>query len=126
MQIKRKLDQDPRYDAVGSSSLREELFNTFKKTTFETSTATTQGSTDRDSAHDNGKDENKDGKISKRSRAERAVLERESRVRAEQARTQAEMSRTRVALSREESERVFMCVSPFVSHISLQPLPFTD
>ena len=57
-------------------------------------------------------DKGKDSKESKKARAERAVLERESRVRAEQAKMQADMNRSRVALSREEGERVFMCVLP--------------
>lgn len=57
-------------------------------------------------------DKEKDPKESKKARAERAVLERESRVRAEQAKMQADMNRSRVALSRDEGERVFMCVLP--------------
>lgn len=102
--VKRGLDKDPRYDAVGSSSLREELFNTYVKTLSrgtpplrapDQSKSTEESETDR--------------RRRDRERKERAVKEREEQVRRERERVEAQMAQSRKVLTREESELEFMC-----------------
>ncbi|KAL1747435.1 hypothetical protein HDZ31DRAFT_31825 [Schizophyllum fasciatum] len=104
--IKRTLYDDPRYDAVGSSSLREELFNTFKK-------ANKLGA-----ANDDGDGARKDGgdaeqvdqaelERRKKEKKERAVREREEKVRAERQRTELDIARSRQGLTQEEGETQF-------------------
>ncbi|KZT41872.1 hypothetical protein SISSUDRAFT_981034 [Sistotremastrum suecicum HHB10207 ss-3] len=98
-EIKRSIADDPRYEAVGSSTLREELFSTYLKT-LSNSTAPTQ----RD-------DEVMDPKVSareKKERRERAVKERESQVLAEKQLLDNQIDRSRTGLSREENEREFL------------------
>ncbi|KAI5120418.1 hypothetical protein M0805_006919 [Coniferiporia weirii] len=101
--VKRGLDSDPRYDAVGSSSLREELFNTYVKTLAEgarlPSEVNVPGTSDDDEAL--RKRKNKE-------RKELAVKERDRQVKRERERVEAETARSRNALSREESELDFL------------------
>lgn len=102
-QVKRGLDKDPRYDAVGSSSLREELFNTYLKT-LSNSTVTTTTETE-----DTLKNKSEAAKQDKAQRKERAVREREEKVRREREKLDRDKERSKNALSREEGEREFMC-----------------
>lgn len=92
--------KDPRYDVVGSSSLREELFNTYIKTL---ATAKVQAPV-----------EEEDGMIvekeSKESRRERALKEREQKVKAEQGRVSMNIEKSRQGMNQEEGERMFKCV----------------
>ncbi|KAF5370090.1 hypothetical protein D9758_001067 [Tetrapyrgos nigripes] len=100
--VKRDLVQDPRYDAVGSSSLREELFNTFLKASgsiVETGRSAENGEVQ--PSKDVEKAE------SKRDRKERAVKEREEKVKAERERVQASIGRSKMELSNEEGELEF-------------------
>ncbi|EJD07772.1 uncharacterized protein FOMMEDRAFT_16371 [Fomitiporia mediterranea MF3/22] len=101
--VKRGLDKDPRYDAVGSSSLREELFNTYKKS-LSGEAQLTVGPSKSDTSNGNEADQ----KRKDRERKERAIKEREEQVRRERGRVETEMNRSRKALSREESELEFM------------------
>ncbi|KAF9055246.1 HSP90-domain-containing protein [Hymenopellis radicata] len=101
--IKRSLSRDPRYDAVGSSSLREELFNTFRKAQL--------GDVEMQDAP-KPEDDNKSPSTSKAaesltSRKERALKEREDKVKAERSRMEASIDRSRNELNKEEGEREF-------------------
>ena len=84
IQAKRKFDpNDPRYDAVGSSSLREELFGTYTKTLGGDLSAekTDKGS---DEHEDDELPQQADGAARRKQRAERAergLREREEKVR---------------------------------------------
>ena len=110
-QVKRGLDKDPRYDAVGSSSLREELFNTYVKTLSKTE-ATSPVRTAEDGKNKYDEDsEKKDDDAARKDRKQRAVREREAKVREERGRLEAEVARSRGALSREEGERQFRYAS---------------
>ncbi|KAI5893292.1 uncharacterized protein SCHCODRAFT_02574650 [Schizophyllum commune H4-8] len=107
--IKRKLYDDPRYDAVGSSSLREELFNTFKKAV---GTGTVdkkeQSSKDKDGDVDmNEQVDEAELERRKKEKQERAVREREEKVRAERQRMEANIARSRQGLTHEEGETQF-------------------
>lgn len=106
--IKRELSHDPRYDAVRSSSLREELFNTFMKVRSGSLTDDKSGSIKDDkevSRTTEGKDE--DSQLRKLERKQRAIKEREEKVRVERGRVEAEIGRSRVDLNKEEGEREF-------------------
>lgn len=103
--IKRKLYDDPRYDAVGSSTLREELFNTFLKA---------RGSSDSKDLQDGA--DNPQPSISideaevgrkRQEKRERALKEREQQVRDQRDRTEVEIGKSRLGLTKEEGERVF-------------------
>lgn len=111
---KRGLDKDPRYDVVGSSSLREELFNTFMKTLSGSSSQVPQHA-DLYKPEASEKETAEDRKRKDKERKERAVKEREEQVKRERGRVEVEMARSRSALSREESELEFMCA---ISHLS--------
>ena len=102
------MDRDPRYDAVGSSSLREELFNTFVKTLASTSTSTPGPSSSK------REETEADKKRSDKERKERAVREREEQVRRERERVERDLGRSKNALSREENEAQFMCAPAFL------------
>lgn len=107
--VKRKLSHDQRYDAVGSSSLREELFNTFLKARVSSSkddevTMSQNPVATLKAANPNGET----GPQRKRlERKERALKEREEKVRAQRGRMEAEIGRSRVDLNQEEGEREF-------------------
>ena len=85
--VKKKLSHDPRYDAVGSSSLREELYNDYVKTSAG-GTALAAGPT-------------------KQERAAASLKSREEKVRSEQVVTAKEMGKSRAGAGREEAERLF-------------------
>jgi transcription elongation regulator 1 len=112
--VKRGLDKDPRYDAVGSSSLREELFNTYLKTISkeESSSSSSLAREVGEVTDEGGETPHKtdDDAASRKERKERAIREREAKVREERGRLEAETARSRGALSREEGELVFRCV----------------
>ena len=98
--MKKGLYSDPRYDAVGSSSLREELFNTYIKGF---------------GGARNGREETSarepQGKESREARRERALREREQKVKVEQSKLSLTIEKTRTGVNIEEGERVFKCVS---------------
>ncbi|KAG9093775.1 hypothetical protein FRC06_011378 [Ceratobasidium sp. 370] len=100
--VKRGIAQDPRYDAVGSATRREELFNKFKSTTLEQ--ISTYAPTSKESEPENQTENEKESKSSRR---ERALKERESQVRAVQSRVEQDIGRSRGKLGREEAEREF-------------------
>ncbi|WVQ99287.1 hypothetical protein IAU59_006419 [Kwoniella sp. CBS 9459] len=96
-EVKRPLSSDPRYDAVGSSSLREELFNTYLRKLASTS-----------SQKDESKEDAAARKLAERkARQEQSLKEREAKIRGEKERVQMETNRSRVGAGREEAERLF-------------------
>jgi hypothetical protein len=99
---------DPRYDAVGSSSLREELFTTFLKA--QDPNTSMLDVKNQDSHH---KEESNDEVIHERrrqDRKERAVKEREDKIKAERGRVEADIGRSREGIDKEGGEREFRCV----------------
>ena len=104
-QVKKAISADPRYDAVGSSSLREELFNTFLNSP---STRTVPDPSDKpveDTASVEGVDETQ----KRKDRKAQAVKEREEKIKAERDRVQAYIEKSRVGLNKEEGELQFRC-----------------
>nr|GAT59404.1 predicted protein [Mycena chlorophos] len=102
--VKKGLVNDPRYDAVGSSSLREELFNTFLKGT--TTTSQAQLSTPAASAPVT-EESYEDQQRRRKERAQQAVQERENKVRADMERVESDIGRTREVGQKEEGEVLF-------------------
>ena len=111
-QVKRKIVDDPRYDAVGSSHLREELFDTFVKARGSTSRSDAPEGGDaqlkRDGDNDHA-DDSADREQKRKERKERAVKEREEKVQAERNKLGAEIDRSRLAINKEEGELEFRC-----------------
>jgi heat shock protein beta len=109
LQVKRKISDDLRYEAVGSSSLREELFNTFLKAQ-EPNTSVSDAPANRDPVNQEEESVEGDAQDRKRQeRKERAVREREEKIKAERGRVEADIGRSRQGLDREEGEREFRC-----------------
>lgn len=93
-QAKQGIRDDPRYDAVGSSSLREELFNKYITTLGEAEPESTETAAER--------------KIRERKERQQASLrEREASVREQQAKMSEEVDKSRKDAGREEGERMF-------------------
>ena len=104
-QVKQAISADPRYDAVGSSSLREELFDTFL-----TSQSNKMVSDPIDKpAVDTASIEGVDGTQKRKDRKAQAVKEREEKIKAERDRVQANIEKSRVDLNKEEDELQFRC-----------------
>ena len=99
--MKRDIADDPRYDAVGSSSLREELFNTYIKTLASMGSSTVKTEEELEAE----KEAEKEAK--RKEKAERAVREREDKVRVQQKKLEEEMVRSREGLSKDEGEQLF-------------------
>ena len=109
LQIKRKLYDDPRYDAVGSASLREELFNTFRKG-YHLAKVSIQDDPKQDAETWDEMDEEEKQKRRKEKK-ERAVREREQKVKVERDRLEADIGRSRMDIHKEEGERDFLCAN---------------
>ncbi|KZT12575.1 uncharacterized protein LAESUDRAFT_639872 [Laetiporus sulphureus 93-53] len=113
-EVKRKIVEDVRYGAVGSSSLREELFNTYLKAHGADATPEPIPNKEADeSVHNLSQDshmpeeEDAERERKKRERKERAVQDREQRVRAERSKVEADIDRSRMGLNKEEGELEF-------------------
>jgi len=108
LQAKKNLSKDPRYEAIGSSSFREELFDTFVKgKTPQIVTANSFASTDpKTPAYPRGA---KGEPTSRQERRERAVKDREERITVERRRLDANIERSKQGIDKEEGERTFMC-----------------
>ncbi|KAH9918202.1 uncharacterized protein BXZ73DRAFT_53056 [Epithele typhae] len=127
-EVKKPLVSDPRYDAVGSSSLREELFNTFLKAGVNDATADGNSSTPAPQQK-GGQDGETEGERERRhtEKKERAVKEREDKVRAERGKVEADIDRSKMGLTREEGELHFRTMlvdairDPTVTWDSVQP-----
>ncbi|KAI9001432.1 hypothetical protein BD414DRAFT_452913 [Trametes punicea] len=108
-EIKKDLVSDPRYDAVGSSSLREELFNTFIKagaSDAATNTPAGDNAVSQQSRETPVEDED-ERERRRKERTERAVREREEKVRAERSKVEAAIDRSKLGLTKEEGELDF-------------------
>jgi hypothetical protein len=105
LQVKNRkiIYKDPRYDAVGSSSLREELFNTFVKGKASQSTGEQNKGLSIDVK------DSKDEAADRQERRNKAVKEREEKINAERRRLDADIERSKMGVDREEGERTFMC-----------------
>ncbi|KAG8792255.1 hypothetical protein FRC12_006638 [Ceratobasidium sp. 428] len=99
--IKRRIAQDARYDAVGSATRREELFNKFKSTLEQKSGF---ASPFKEPGSDTKPEAEKESKSARR---ERALKERESQVRAAQSHVRQDINQSKGKLGREEAEREF-------------------
>lgn len=98
-EVKRPLTSDPRYDAVGSSSLREELFNTYVRKLASSSSLHKKDETPEEAA---------ERKLRERKEKEAASLRaRQQKVGAEQEKVQSEVEKGRRGAGREEGERLF-------------------
>ncbi|KAI0774144.1 hypothetical protein C8Q74DRAFT_813049 [Fomes fomentarius] len=108
-EIKKHLTADPRYDAVGSSSLREELFNTYIKAGA-TDTAEdnkSPGVTSQSQPSPTPKQDEEEHERRRKDRKERAVKDREEKVKAELSKLEAEIDRSKRGLTKEEGELEF-------------------
>jgi transcription elongation regulator 1 len=94
-EVKKGISGDARYDAVGSSSLREELFEGYKKKLA------------MKSEDENGEDEKTRKERERKEKAEASLREREAKVREEKDRVGKEMGKSRAGAGREEGERLF-------------------
>lgn len=99
-QVKRGISQDSRYDAVGSATRREELFNKFKTTVEQK--LDPEPTIEQEPGNKGEKE-----KESKAARRERALKEREAQVRAAQSNVERDIERSRGKLGREEAELEF-------------------
>ncbi|KAJ9112177.1 hypothetical protein QFC20_002358 [Naganishia adeliensis] len=93
-EVKRPLVRDPRYDAVGSSSLREELFNRYQSNLGASAALTPE-----DEAEKKAKE--------KKARAEASLREREQQVKQKQQQMERDLHRSKQGANREEAEREF-------------------
>ena len=107
--FKRKISSDPRYEAVGSSSLREELFNTFLKANAGDSSTLKPTASSSRSPEKETEDDPEEAERRKKEKRERALREREQRVKADLSKAEAQIERSRVGLNKEEDERDFRC-----------------
>lgn len=115
--MKRQIVDDPRYDAVGSSHLREELFNTYLKAHGETQPLAPGDAKAGDHVDSTHTEENPGERERKRrERKERAVKEREEKVRAERSKVEIDIGRSRMGLDKEEGELEFRCAACFPFH----------
>jgi hypothetical protein len=107
LQVKKTISKDPRYDAVGSSSLRTELFNTFL-TARSNQPVPDPNETQ---AINPSPSERSDDTQKRKDRKAEAVRERGEKVKAEQERIQATIEKSRSGLNREEGELQFRCAA---------------
>ena len=107
IQAKKTISEDPRYDAVNSSSLREELFNTFLSAQSNRTTLDQPEKRGADSSPPEGDDETQNRK----DRKAQAVNKREEKVNLERERVQASIEKSRIGLNREEGELQFRCAA---------------
>ncbi|KAF7301655.1 hypothetical protein MIND_00731000 [Mycena indigotica] len=99
--VKKMLVDDPRYDAVGSSSLREELYNTFLKgTTTVSQPQTVAPKLEQQETYEEQQKRRKE-------RAQQAVQDRENKVRVDMERVEADIGRSREVGQKEEGEILF-------------------
>ncbi|KAJ7129695.1 Hsp90 protein-domain-containing protein [Mycena epipterygia] len=107
-EVKRTLTDDPRYEAVGSSSLREELFNTFLKgNSMGASTSKAETVAETGEVIHAEEETYEEQQKRREERARQAVKEREGKVRADLSRVEAEIGRSRQLGDKEEGEMLF-------------------
>ncbi|KAH8105966.1 hypothetical protein BXZ70DRAFT_998118 [Cristinia sonorae] len=134
-EVKKSIVDDPRYDAVGSSSLREELFSTFLKaqeTSNLQSLKSEHGEVEVKAGEDRPEQSEADKERERKARKQRAVKEREEKIRAERSKVDAEIDKSRQGLNREENEQEFRTMlvdairDPMASWDSVLPQLKTD
>ncbi|KAI0824787.1 hypothetical protein BC628DRAFT_1377732 [Trametes gibbosa] len=108
-EIKTHLVSDPRYDAVGSSSLREELFSTYLKAgaSDDAARSSSLGNAWEQLSKKTPVEDAEERARKKEERKERAVREREDKVRAERTKVNADIDRSKLGLAKEEGELEF-------------------
>lgn len=95
---------------MGSSSLREELYNTFLKGSHsERSTQLTQTPIDENDGIENEELDEERKQQKRKEKKERAVKEREDKVKAELGWLELDIGRSRRGIHQEEGERDFKC-----------------
>jgi len=107
--FKRKISSDPRYEAVGSSSLREELFTTFLKVSTDGSSALHPVASSSHSSERKLEEDPEEAERKKKEKRDRALREREQKVKADLSKVEAQIERSRTGLNKEEDERDFRC-----------------
>jgi len=107
--FKRKISLDPRYEAVGSSSLREELFDAFLKANAGGSSTSRPSASTSHSPEKKAEEDPEEGERKKKEKRERALREREQKVKADLSKVEAQIGRSRAGLNKEEDERDFRC-----------------
>ena len=95
--VKKGIARDPRYDAVGSSSLREEFFASYVKKLSTNETAPEE--TPEEAAERKLKE--------RKEKAEASLREREAKVRQDKGKVDKEVGRSRAGAGKEEAERLF-------------------
>ncbi|KAI0080892.1 hypothetical protein K474DRAFT_1636919 [Panus rudis PR-1116 ss-1] len=106
-EVKRKITDDPRYDAVGSSSLREELFNTYLKAHGDVEQRADSVAPDAGEKAEQPPISEEEKERQRRDRKERAVKEREEKIKAERSKLDAQIDKSRQGLTKEEGELEF-------------------
>ena len=97
--VKKDMVSDPRYDAVGSSSLRAELYQKYIKTLGENVSSSQQNDTPEEAARRRAKE--------KKDKAEASLRARQQEVERERRQMENELQRSRYGAGREEAEREF-------------------
>jgi|ERR1700733_830043 len=104
-QVKRSLAKDPRYDPVGSSTLREELFNTFLKALASGSLSSISATAVSEEASPNVPLE---AKSDRGARTEKALRGRQEQAGLDRERIQKDIARSKAVLTTTESETELM------------------
>lgn len=107
--FKRKISSDPRYEAVGSSSLREELFSAFLKANAGDSSTSHPVASSSKSPGKRAEEALEEAERKKKEKRERALREREQKVKADLSKAEEQIGRSRAGLNKEEDERDFRC-----------------
>jgi hypothetical protein len=107
--FKRQISSDPRYEAVGSSSLREELFGTFLKVAAGGSCVSHPAALGSHPSEKQVEEDPEEAERKKKGKRERALREREQQVKADLSKVEAQIERSRAGLNKEEDERDFRC-----------------
>jgi len=107
--FKRKISSDPRYEAVGSSSLREELFTAFLKANAGGPPASPPAASTSHFSEKKVEEDPEEADRKKKEKRERALREREQKVKANLSKVGAQIERSRAGLNKEEDERDFRC-----------------
>jgi transcription elongation regulator 1 len=105
VQVKRSLVKDTRYDAVGSSTLREELFNTFLKALASSSLSSNSATAIYEEASPNVPVETK---TDRKERREKALRDRREQARLDRERIEEDIGRSKAVLTAAESETELM------------------
>lgn len=94
---------------MGSSSLREELFNTFLKVNAGDPPISQPSASISRSPGKKAEDDPEEAERKKKEKRERALREREQKVKADLSKVEAQIEHSRAGLNKEEDERDFRC-----------------